>query len=99
MTASRPEIADSNMMVSLSPARESRPAQSPTVSVLVPAKDEAENLSAFMEQAAQAFASAPGNYEVIVVDDGSIDATWSVLESLVDRYPFLHAVRHRARRG
>jgi glycosyltransferase involved in cell wall biosynthesis len=86
-------------MVSLSPARESRPAQSPVVSVLVPAKDEAENLPAFMEQAARAFASAPGNYEVIVIDDGSIDDTWAVLQSLGDSYPFLRAVRHRARRG
>lgn len=99
MTASRPEIADSNMMVSLSPARESRPKQSPVVSVLVPAKDEAENLPAFMEQAARTFASSPGRYEVVVVDDGSIDQTWPVLEALADTYPFLHAVRHRARRG
>jgi glycosyltransferase involved in cell wall biosynthesis len=71
----------------------------PQVSVLVPAKDEAENLPLFMEQAAQAFADAPGRYEVVVIDDGSIDETWSVLESLVERYPFLRAVRHRARRG
>ncbi len=99
MTASRPEIADSNMIVSLSPARESRPQQSPVVSVLVPAKDEAENLPAFMEQAAMAFASSPGRYEVIVIDDGSIDQTWTVLEALADTYPFLRAVRHRARRG
>ena len=71
----------------------------PIVSVLVPAKDEAENLPLFMEQAAQAFADAPGRYEVIVVDDGSVDETWSVLENLVGRYPFLRAVRHRVRRG
>jgi glycosyltransferase involved in cell wall biosynthesis len=69
------------------------------VSVLVPAKDEAENLPLFMEQAEQAFAHAPSRYEVVVVDDGSIDDTWSVLEGLVRQYPFLRAVRHRARRG
>jgi glycosyltransferase involved in cell wall biosynthesis len=69
------------------------------VSVLVPAKDEAENLPLFMEQAALAFADAPGRYEVVVIDDGSVDETWSVLESLVEQYPFLRAVRHRARRG
>jgi len=69
------------------------------VSVLVPAKDEAENLPLFMEQAAAAFAETPGRYEVVVVDDGSIDETWSILESLVQQYPFLRAVRHRARRG
>jgi len=71
----------------------------PLVSVLVPAKDEAENLPLFMEQAAMTFAGEPGKYEVVVVDDGSVDATWEVLESLAARYPFLHAARHRVRRG
>lgn len=71
----------------------------PLISVLVPAKDEAENLPLFMEQAAAAFASAPGRYEVIVIDDGSIDETWAVLEGLVQRYTFLRAARHRGRRG
>ena len=40
----------------------------PLVSVLVPAKDEAENLPLFMEQAASAFSHVPGRYEVVVVD-------------------------------
>ncbi len=71
----------------------------PTVSVLVPAKDEAENLPLFMEQAAAVFAQNPGMYEVIVIDDGSIDDTWAVLESLARKYPFLTAARHRSRRG
>ena len=71
----------------------------PTVSVLVPAKDEAENLPLFMEQAAAVFAASPGMYEVIVIDDGSVDDTWSVLESLARRYPFLTPARHRSKRG
>jgi len=99
MTASRPEIADPDTIVSLSPARDARGAQTPAVSVLVPAKDEAENLPIFVEQAAAAFATKPGAYELIVIDDGSTDNTWTVLETLVDKYPFLHAVRHRAQRG
>jgi glycosyltransferase involved in cell wall biosynthesis len=70
------------------------------VSVLVPAKDEAENLPLFLELADAAFRAAPGQrYEVIVVDDGSEDRTWSVLQDLAARYPFLRPVRHRSRRG
>ena len=70
------------------------------VSVLVPAKDEAENLPLFMEQAAVAFAADPRvRYEVVVVDDGSEDDTWAVLQRLAAQYPFLRMARHRARRG
>jgi len=69
------------------------------VSVLVPAKDEAENLPLFMEQAAAAFATSPHSYEVVVIDDGSVDRTWAVLNELAERYPFLRLARHRSRRG
>ena len=71
----------------------------PEVSILVPAKDEAENLPLFMEQAQAAFASSPQRYEVVVVDDGSVDDTWAVLQRLTSQYPFLKPVRHGVRRG
>ena len=69
------------------------------VSVLVPAKDEAENLPLFLDLCAQAFSGRTEQYEVIVIDDGSTDGTGAVLETLKARYPFLRTVRHRARRG
>jgi glycosyltransferase involved in cell wall biosynthesis len=69
------------------------------VSVLVPAKDEAENLPLFMEQMAVVVRNAAQTYEVVVVDDGSVDDTWSVLEGLSSQYDFLRIVRHRRRRG
>src|SRR5258708_6871604 len=70
------------------------------VSVCVPAKEEGENLPMFMELAAAAFARDPEvRYEVVVIDDGSIDDTARVLERLREQYAFLTVVRHRARRG
>jgi glycosyltransferase involved in cell wall biosynthesis len=69
------------------------------VSVLVPAKDEAGNLPLFMEQAAAAFAGSSVRYEVIVIDDGSEDDSWAVLERLAAQYAFLRLARHRVRRG
>src|SRR5437868_9113029 len=70
------------------------------VSVLVPAKDEAENLPLFMEQAAVAFGTDPRvKYEVIVIDDGSVDDTTRVLSDLEGKYSFLRVARHRSQRG
>src|SRR5689334_11151227 len=56
------------------------------VSVLVPAKDEAENLPRFMELAAAALGGGRTRYEVIVIDDGSVDESWKVLEQLRASY-------------
>jgi glycosyltransferase involved in cell wall biosynthesis len=69
------------------------------VSVLVPAKDEAENLPLFMELAAEAFRGTTTRYEVVVIEDGSRDNSWAVLQELQQQYPFLRAVRHRTQRG
>ena len=75
------------------------PPASVRVSVLVPAKDESENLPLFMEQAEAAFRDVAYGFEVVVIDDGSIDDSSAVLERLQHRYPFLRVVRHRSRRG
>ena len=69
------------------------------VSVLIPAKDEAENLPLLLQLCAEAFRGRAESYEVIVVDDGSTDATSHVLAELSATYPFLRTVRHRTQRG
>jgi glycosyltransferase involved in cell wall biosynthesis len=69
------------------------------VSVLVPAKDEADNLPEFIQRCAQALGSAGFSFEVIVVNDGSRDATDRVLRELERQYPFLEVVTHRRQRG
>jgi glycosyltransferase involved in cell wall biosynthesis len=69
------------------------------VSVLVPAKDEAENLTEFIQRCAQALGSAGFSFEVIVVNDGSRDGTDRVLRELERQYSFLEVVTHRRQRG
>jgi len=69
------------------------------VSVLVPAKDEAENLPEFVRLCAEALERAPFSSEVVVVDDGSRDDSASVLADLRERYPFLRVATHRRQRG
>lgn len=69
------------------------------VSVLVPAKDEADNLPEFLAQCDAALRDAGFSFEVVVVDDGSRDQTPAVLRDLKPRYPFLQVVTHRRQRG
>ncbi|HKS07160.1 MAG TPA: glycosyltransferase family 2 protein [Gemmatimonadaceae bacterium] len=69
------------------------------VSVLVPARDEADNLPLFVAQCAEFLASEPATYEVVVVNDGSKDATGAVLDQLATKYGFLRVARHRTGRG
>ncbi|MEO8448951.1 MAG: DPM/DPG synthase family glycosyltransferase [Gemmatimonadota bacterium] len=69
------------------------------VSLLVPAKDEAENLPEFVRLCAEALGPAGFSFEVIVVDDGSRDGTQVVLSQLSAQYPFLRVVTHRRQRG
>jgi glycosyltransferase involved in cell wall biosynthesis len=69
------------------------------VSVLVPAKDEADNLPEFIQRCAQSLGSSGFSFEVIVVNDGSRDGTDGVLRDLQRQYPFLEVVTHRRQRG
>lgn len=71
----------------------------PAVSVLVPAKDEAESLPLFVQLCDEAFRGRAERYEVIVIDDGSTDGTPEVLATLAKKYPFLRVLRHRSQRG
>ncbi len=67
--------------------------------MLVPAKDEAGNLPIFLELCEETIRGQDARYEVIVVDDGSKDGSWAMLQDLATRFPFLRPVRHRAQRG
>jgi glycosyltransferase involved in cell wall biosynthesis len=75
------------------------PALIPEVSILAPAKDEAENLPEFVRQTQAALRSVPYVCELIVVNDGSEDSSASVLQELAATHPFLRVVTHRSRRG
>jgi glycosyltransferase involved in cell wall biosynthesis len=71
----------------------------PEVSVLVPAKDEAENLPEFVRLAREALLPLPYPCELVIVNDGSQDGTARVLEELAAKHPFVRVATHRTQRG
>ena len=71
----------------------------PEVSVLVPAKDEAENLPELVRLMREALLPLAYVCELVVIDDGSRDTTADVLQQLAAQHPFLRVVTHRSQRG
>jgi glycosyltransferase involved in cell wall biosynthesis len=69
------------------------------ISVLVPAKDEAENLPELVRLMREALLPLPYACELVVIDDGSRDGTPDVLSRLAGQHPFLRVVTHRSQRG
>jgi glycosyltransferase involved in cell wall biosynthesis len=71
----------------------------PDVSVLVPAKDEADNLAEFVRLTREAMLPLPYAVELVIVNDGSHDGTAHLLDELAAKHPFVKVVTHRAQRG
>ncbi|HSQ40717.1 MAG TPA: glycosyltransferase family 2 protein [Fibrobacteraceae bacterium] len=63
------------------------------LSIVVPIKNEAENLSNLCTEIAEALHPTGLSFEVLVVDDGSDDDSWGILQELSGSVPFLRAVR------
>lgn len=63
------------------------------LSLVIPVKDEAENLPPLMEEIVAAITPTGKTFEVIVIDDGSRDASWSILLDLAKKYEFLRLFR------
>ena len=63
------------------------------LSMVIPVKDENENLPDLMKEIAAAMEPTGFEYEVIVIDDGSRDNTWEVVENLSKDFPFVRAYR------
>ena len=64
----------------------------PAISVIVPVRNEAENIAPLVAEIAAALAGT--RFEVIYVNDGSTDGSAAELERLKMQYPWLRQVRH-----
>jgi glycosyltransferase involved in cell wall biosynthesis len=69
------------------------------ISAVLPAYNEEEVIGATALQVADALAHLVDDYEVIVVDDGSADATRAVIEGLHAIHPQIRCIGHPVNRG
>lgn len=65
----------------------------PRLSVVVPMFDEQDNLTKLVERLVAVLENLETSYEIILVDDGSRDATWSRIQESSKRYQHLLGLR------
>jgi glycosyltransferase involved in cell wall biosynthesis len=58
-----------------------------SLSIIIPAYNESENIAATLENVARALEPLPLRHEILVIDDGSTDATAALVTSSVKRFP------------
>ena len=68
-------------------------------SIVVPARDEEESLPAMVEHLHLEFTLNHVPHEIVVVDDGSKDRTWEVLQQLEVKIPDLRPIRNTGEHG
>ncbi len=74
-------------------SRSGRGAEKPYLSVLIPVYNEEENLRDLGEEVSAALAALSMTSEVLLVDDGSTDGSYAIIEELCAKYPGFKGVR------
>lgn len=76
------------------------PAAAPAgLSVFFPAYNDSGTIASMVIRAVQAASELTPDYEVIVVNDGSQDATPQILDELARKYPHVRVIHHARNRG
>ena len=76
----------------------SKPQQTPEVSFVIPAMNEEDSLQELTSKIADHVGTK--NFEIILIDDGSTDDTWAVIQALADLNPrHVRGLRFRSNRG
>ena len=71
----------------------------PSISAVIPAHNEAPIIASTVEAVDETLSRLLDDYEIVVVNDGSSDATPSIVEKLGRRRPAIRLVSHAVNRG
>jgi glycosyltransferase involved in cell wall biosynthesis len=78
---------------------DSRASRPPGLSIFFPAYNDGGTIASLVILAIQVAGRLTSDFEVIVVNDGSSDATRDILDNLVRTYPNVRAIHHPQNRG
>jgi glycosyltransferase involved in cell wall biosynthesis len=75
------------------------PTRTPGLSVFFPAYNDSGTIASLVISARQTAASLTPDFEIIVINDGSADATAQIVDELARTYPEVRVVHHPRNRG
>src|ERR1044071_3202478 len=78
---------------------EQRPTRPPGLSMFFPAYNDGGTIASLVILAVQVAGRLTSDFEVIVVNDGSSDATKDILDDLARTHPNVRAIHHPQNRG
>jgi len=76
-----------------------REASRPSLSVFFPAYNDGGTIASLVIRAVQVASHLTADFEIIIVDDGSADATREIADELARTYPNVRAIHHARNRG
>lgn len=71
----------------------------PEISVIVPVYNEEENLPILVPQIVEALKTLDKKFEVVLVDDGSIDTSYDVIKALAGKFTEVRYIRFKRNTG
>ena len=72
---------------------------SPQLSIVIPAYNESARIELTLDRVMACVAKQGWDAEVLVVDDGSTDATPKIVQAWMERHPGLHLIQNEGNRG
>lgn len=69
------------------------------ISLIVPSYNEEESLPELVDWVAKVMDSNRFSYEIVIIDDGSSDDSWSVIEKLSLKNPYIYGIRFNRNYG